>query len=161
MRRRASYQRWTTGPPRVAVNPIEIPRSACTGVHAPTTSTTSAANVHAMIASCSTAARFPVSDSSGPASDGSDSRHIGRSAQVVRAPYPGPVDPERPEPEPEPEYRNASFTFEGQMERLQHWVVGVNRRGGSDKRLVQIAVITMLVLLFLAYFSGIFWGLFL
>ena len=71
------------------------------------------------------------------------------------------MDPDGPEPEPEPEYRNASFTFEGQMERLQHWVIGINRRGGSDKRLVQIAVITMLVLLFLAYFSGIFWGLFL
>jgi hypothetical protein len=73
------------------------------------------------------------------------------------------VDPDRPDQpdhEPEPEYRNAAFTFEGQMERLQHWVVGINRRGGPDKRLVQIAVIGGLALLLLAYFSGIFWGLF-
>lgn len=66
----------------------------------------------------------------------------------------------RPQSLPEHEYRNASFTFEGQMERLQHWVVGVNRRGGHDKRLAQIAVITMLALLALAYVSGILWGLF-
>jgi hypothetical protein len=71
------------------------------------------------------------------------------------------VDPEGTEREPQHEYRNASFTFEGQMERLQHWVVGVNRRGGQEKRLVQIAVIAGLALLLLAYFSGIFWGLFL
>jgi hypothetical protein len=75
------------------------------------------------------------------------------------------VDPEHPtsptEPKPEPEYRNAAFTFEGQIERLQHWVVGINKRGGRDKRLVQIAVITGIALLLLAYFSGIFWGIFL
>lgn len=72
-----------------------------------------------------------------------------------------PDPPEHPdEPDPAPEYRNASFTFEGQMERLQHWVVGINRRGGRDKQLVKIAVIAGLALLLLAYFSGIFWGLF-
>jgi hypothetical protein len=79
------------------------------------------------------------------------------------------MEPERPDPvpapgtgrEPEPEYRNAAFTFEGQIERLQHWVVGINRRGGRDKRLVQIAVLVGLALLLLAYFSGIFWGIFL
>jgi hypothetical protein len=65
-----------------------------------------------------------------------------------------------PTPEPEPEYRSAAFTFEGQMERLQHWVVGVNRRGGQEKRVVQIAVVAMLALLALAYASGILWGLF-
>ncbi|MGZ8734979.1 MAG: hypothetical protein ACXW1M_07300 [Acidimicrobiia bacterium] len=72
-----------------------------------------------------------------------------------------PESPDRPKSGPEPEYHNASFTFEGQIERLQHWVVGINRRGGRDKRLVQIAVIVGLALLLLAYFSGIFWGLFL
>ncbi len=75
------------------------------------------------------------------------------------------MDPDPPgpaaDPPPEPEYRNPAFTFEGQIERLQHWVVGINRRGGNDKRLVQIAVIVGLALLLLAYFSGIFWGLFL
>jgi hypothetical protein len=70
------------------------------------------------------------------------------------------VEADRPEGEPEHEYRNAAFTFEGQIERLQHWVVGINRRGGRDKRLVQIAVIAMLALLALAYVSGILWGLF-
>jgi hypothetical protein len=66
-----------------------------------------------------------------------------------------------PDPAGEPEYRNAAFTFEGQIERLQHWVVGINRRGGRDKQLVKIAVLVGLGLLLLAYFSGIFWGLFL
>jgi hypothetical protein len=99
-----------------------------------------------------------------------ESRHIGRSAQLGSVDVPWVVEPdrserpdqpgERPDRPPEHEFRNASFTFEGQMERLQHWVVGINRRGGRDKRLVQIAVIVGLALLLLAYFSGIFWGLF-
>jgi len=84
---------------------------------------------------------------------------------TIRAAYSGAVDPDPPspaaDPPAEPEYRNPAFTFEGQIERLQHWVVGINRRGGRDKRLVQIAVIAGLALLLLAYFSGIFWGLFL
>ncbi len=84
---------------------------------------------------------------------------------TIRTAYPETVDPDPPspaaDPPPEPEYRNPAFTFEGQIERLQHWVVGINRRGGRDKRLVQIAVIAGLALLLLAYFSGIFWGLFL
>jgi hypothetical protein len=90
---------------------------------------------------------------------------MGRSAQQPEEIYAGAVDPDHPtsptEPKPEPEYRNAAFTFEGQIERLQHWVVGINKRGGRDKRLVQIAVITGIALLLLAYFSGIFWGIFL
>ena len=74
---------------------------------------------------------------------------------------PDPLDgTDRPEREPEHEYRNASFTFEGQIERLQHWVVGINRRGGQEKRLVQIAVVSLLALLALAYVAGILWGIF-
>ncbi len=71
-----------------------------------------------------------------------------------------PDGPETPRGEPEHEYRNASFTFEGQIERLQHWVVGINQRGGQEKRLVQIAVISLLALLALAYAAGILWGIF-
>lgn len=45
------------------------------------------------------------------------------------------------------------------MDRLQHWVRGVNRRGGREKRVVQLLVITGLALLALAYASAILWGL--
>ncbi len=74
--------------------------------------------------------------------------------------HPDSNRPDQPELPSVHEFRNGSFTFEGQMERLQHWVVEINRRGGRDKQIVRIAVIAGLALLLLAYFSGIFWGLF-
>lgn len=66
----------------------------------------------------------------------------------------------KPEPTDEPtgEYANAAFTFEGQIERLRHLVVGINRRGGRQKRIAQVLVVGGLVLLAAFYLAMIFWG---
>jgi hypothetical protein len=62
--------------------------------------------------------------------------------------------PDRADGEP----RSPAFTFEGQIERLQRFVVGINRRGGRDKRVAQVLVVGGLALLALLYLSGIVWG---
>jgi hypothetical protein len=66
-----------------------------------------------------------------------------------------------PDGSPDPadgEPRSPAFTFEGQIERLQRFVVGINRRGGRDKRVAQVLVVGGLALLALLYLSGIVWG---
>lgn len=40
-----------------------------------------------------------------------------------------------------PEFKSAAFTFEGQIERLQAMVVGINRRGGATKKIAQVLVL--------------------
>jgi len=63
-----------------------------------------------------------------------------------------------PGPSPDPE--NAAFTFEGQIERLQRFVVGINRRGGRQKKIAQVLVVGGLGLLAAMYVGVILWGIF-
>ena len=56
------------------------------------------------------------------------------------------------------EFESAAFTFEGQIERLQAMVVGINRRGGTTKKIAQVLVIGGLALFAVAYFVVIVLG---
>jgi len=89
---------------------------------------------------------------------------------VPREPTAGDSTPSRPsdadpstdsDPAPleaPPEFENAAFTFEGQIERLQAMVVGINRRGGTTKRIAQVLVLGGIALFAALFFLVIVVG---